>query len=165
MGNGTTGSSLLLWAGLIVATGLLRRLVGLRPDGSRNPAGGFAAADSGHRRTAAAATIDIEESEATSKKKVRVSNLQAVVVRDRSISGTVDVGELKNDEVAKQEVVDTQNVSQKRPLQNELPSEGAYNEEFKNEPEAVADRVSLRRRPQPMGGPHALDSADPSWPW
>jgi cell division protease FtsH len=104
--NSSSGSSLLLWAGLIVATGLLiamwvvpyftkeiaapelKRLI----DASPHDAPG------GNVRGEAPGYIDVVEKQAKNdknEKRRRYSNLRQVVVKDRSITGLIEVVDLK----------------------------------------------------------------------
>src|SRR5437588_5536779 len=96
--NGSAGSNLLLWAGLIVATGLLlilwvpnyftreldpkdfKKLVEASPREEKG--GNFKEGYNG--------TLDVRDKD----KQYRFSNLKKVVISDRSFTGSVDVVEL-----------------------------------------------------------------------
>src|SRR5437867_3104365 len=100
--NGLTGSSMLLWAGLIVATGLLVVML-LAPYFSRE----IAAADllrlikaspheqkGGEFKEGARDSIDVLSNEGSKSRPVRYSKLRQVVVKERVIIGQVDAVEL-----------------------------------------------------------------------
>src|SRR5438132_1534861 len=97
--NASPGSNLLLWAGLIVATGLLAVMWvapyftrKLEPEDLRalikasQPVEKGGSADNRY--------IDVRVSDGTKTRDFRFSNLKKVVVRERSITGQVDVVEL-----------------------------------------------------------------------
>src|SRR4051794_17857309 len=91
----SAGSGLLLWAGIIVATGLL--LVFLvtpyfqRELSPSDLAKLIAASQREDGEKASAGSIDVHEKD----KVYRYSNLQRVIIHDRSITGAVDVVEVK----------------------------------------------------------------------
>jgi cell division protease FtsH len=100
--NGSTGSSLLLWAGLIVAAALLVAFVAapyfsreithqqleslIEVSGRTEPGGELREGQTGY--------IDVSNGSSPSQ-KLRYSNLQQVIVKDRAVVGTVNVVKLK----------------------------------------------------------------------
>src|SRR5262245_40818571 len=109
-GNGSSGSSLLLWAGLIVASGLLV-IMWAAPYFTREvqPADLMAlivasphVVKSGEIQKDAKGYIDVIEKDGKVPTPRRYSNLQGVVVRDRSITGRIDVVDLVPQGVGKQ---------------------------------------------------------------
>jgi cell division protease FtsH len=94
----STGSSLLLWAGLIVATGLLVVFLvapyfqrELKPSDLKDLIEASPSEKTGKLKEGSAGYVDVREKD----KVYRYSNLQGVVIHDRSISGTVNYVELQ----------------------------------------------------------------------
>jgi cell division protease FtsH len=99
--NGSQGSSLLLWAGLIVATGLLVIFLvapyftkELSPADLKRLIEANARQADGSLREGAPGYADIRREEGKKERTYRYSKLRKVVVSDRSITGQVDVVEL-----------------------------------------------------------------------
>ncbi len=100
--NGTTGSNLLLWAGLIVAAALLVAFVAtpyfsreipypqllslIEVSGRTEPGGELREGQTGY--------IDVSEG-TSANQRLRYSNLQQVIVKDRAVVGVVNVVKLK----------------------------------------------------------------------
>jgi len=95
----STGSGLLLWAGLIVATGLLLIFLvtpyfqrELSPSDLKDLIAASQYVEKGGKpKEGAIGYIDVRDKD----KAYRYSNLQKPVIHDRSITGTVDVVELQ----------------------------------------------------------------------
>src|SRR5262245_47599260 len=102
--NSSPGSSLLLWAGVIIAAGLLvafwsqnwfyyeisaSDLMALAEASPHVERGSVDFRDGKH------GTIDIRDTKSRPAKTLRIFDLKGVVVRDRSATGTIDVVTLK----------------------------------------------------------------------
>jgi cell division protease FtsH len=100
--NGSSGSNLLLWAGLIVAAGLLvimwvpqyfvreikpKDLLALIEASPHDEEGG-------QLRTDAKGSVDVVETDGNTPRTRRYSNLRHVVVKERAIIGQIDVVDL-----------------------------------------------------------------------
>jgi cell division protease FtsH len=132
--NGSPGSSLLLWAGLIVATGLLlifwvspfftreletedfKRLVAASPRVERG----------GKLKEGFAGYIDVREKD----KLFRYSNLRKVIIHDRSVSGTVGAVELVQQ--GKQLVPVDKTFNENAAFRTNIDPNGQYREDIIN---------------------------------
>ncbi|MDX1946347.1 MAG: ATP-dependent zinc metalloprotease FtsH [Pirellulaceae bacterium] len=151
-GNGTSGSNLLLWAGLIVATGLLVAFWvsslfqrDIRPQDLRRLIQASAGGAKG--------SVDVGETGSKTNPPERISSLRSVVVKDRSITGTIDIGTLKEDPQAKVPVVDV--FREKVPFKTNLPSEDSYRKAMTDE----LDKAGIEYRFD--GGPNQWEALSP----
>ena len=134
-GNGSSGSNLLLWAGLIVATVLLVVLwvtpwltKELRPEDLQALIKAGAKDTSGNPVN----TVEYVDVRAPNNKYYRYSKLQKVVIRERSITGQVDLVELvqQGDGEAKKLVPNGKTRSEAQSFRTDIDPEGEYRAQF-----------------------------------
>jgi cell division protease FtsH len=128
-GNGSPGSNLFLWAGLIIATGLLV-VMWVAPYFTREILPEHLIElirVSGPEMQAASAYVDATDVRKAGK-KIRISKLQKVVVRDRSITGLIDVVELE--EKVKGQLHPTGSLKSDVPFRTAIDMEGPYRQEI-----------------------------------
>src|SRR6476659_6770584 len=132
--NGSSGSSLLLWAGLIVATGLLLIFWvtpyftrDIKPeDLKRLIAASQRVEEGGELKEGFAGYIDVRDKD----KYYRYSNPRKVVVNDRSFTGTVGAVELVPQGPKKQLVPNDKTWSPEATFRTNIDPNGQYRDEI-----------------------------------
>ncbi|MEX2173650.1 MAG: ATP-dependent zinc metalloprotease FtsH [Pirellulaceae bacterium] len=144
--NGSQGSSLLLWAGLIVATGLLvavwaspyfsreisapdlKRLI----EASKLVQRDAPQTEGGSKyEPGSLGFIDVEERvSAKQTRRLRISDLASVQVKDRSVVGTVTVAELKKVQGATEPVADGTTRKEGVAFRTNIQAEGKARDEM-----------------------------------
>ena len=157
------GTSLLLWAGLIVATGLLiavwvqsylykdiqpRDLISLIQVSEHVERGGGLKPD-------AIGYIDIRDTSSKPPKTVRISNLDQIVVKDRAVVGTVDLVVLRPSGESKELVPDSSTRREKVAFRTNFRNEGDLRNQI--ESELIAKNLNFRYD----GGPNPWEAHTP----
>ncbi|MCI0359631.1 MAG: hypothetical protein L0211_14235, partial [Planctomycetaceae bacterium] len=137
--NSSSGSSLLLWAGVIIAAGLLvafwsqnwfyyeisaSDLVALAEASPHVERGSL------EFRDGKAGSLDIRDSKSKLPKTLRISDLKSVVVRDRSAVGTIDVVTLKPEGASKTLQPDNSTFRDDVDFRSFFPDKGAYRDQL-----------------------------------
>ena len=137
-GGGSSGSNLLLWAGLIVATGLLVILWvtpyftrEVRTEDLKKLIQASARDEFGKPLENVPRHVDVK----VNGKTLRYSNLRKVVVKDRAIAGQIDIVELvpapaDGDQKTKKLIPDGKTFNEGQSFRTNIDPEGPYRDQF-----------------------------------
>jgi cell division protease FtsH len=126
--NASSGPSFLLWAGFVVAAGLLVVFIAAPFFGREMRPEHLMALIAASGPNQEAAFVDVQETSGKTKVTRRYSNLREVVVKDRAITAQVDISDLHrvNDELVPDGKTQRSAVS----VRTSIPPEGDYRNQF-----------------------------------